>query len=112
MGNKIKITSFFDRRYNRLVKKFPSLQNELNELEKELKLNPFIGVSLGSGLYKIRLADKDKGKGKSGGFRVITYLVFQTKDTRLIYLLVIYDKSEDSTFKKDILIKLVKNILG
>jgi hypothetical protein len=37
--------------------------------------NPKLGQSLGSNLYKIRLSASDKGKGKSGGFRLITYLI-------------------------------------
>ena len=53
--------------------------------------NPESGVSLGNRCYKIRIAIASKGKGKSGGARVITYLYFQ-KAT--IYLLTIYDKSE------------------
>lgn len=42
-------------------------------------------------IYKIRLAIKSKGKGKSGGARVITYVL---TDNNEIYLLTIYDKSE------------------
>jgi mRNA-degrading endonuclease RelE of RelBE toxin-antitoxin system len=41
--------------------------------------------------YKIRLAIKSKGKGKSGGARVIPYVMTDDKE---VYLLTIYDKSE------------------
>ena len=41
--------------------------------------------------YEIRIAIKSKGKGKSGGARVITYVV---TDNNEVYLLTIYDKSE------------------
>lgn len=41
--------------------------------------------------YKIRIAIKSKGKGKSGGARVITHVqVFENN----VFLLAIYDKSE------------------
>lgn len=56
-----------------------------------LENEPKTGTPLGSDIYKIRLAVKSKGKGKSGGARVITYLVTNNKE---IYLLTIYDKSE------------------
>jgi hypothetical protein len=49
---------------------------------------------LGNNCYKIRLAIKSKAKGKSGGTRVITFL--RTKTER-IYLIDIYDKSEQTS---------------
>ena len=41
-------------------------------LEKELIKDPRLGVPLGNDRYKIRLKITSKGKGKSGGARVIT----------------------------------------
>ncbi|HBK31260.1 MAG TPA: hypothetical protein DDZ78_06515, partial [Porphyromonadaceae bacterium] len=41
--------------------------------------------------YKARIAIKSKGKGKSGGGRIIFY--FESRDD-MIVLLYVYDKSE------------------
>ncbi len=60
-------------------------------MQNQLAENPFMGVALGNDTYKIRLAVKSKGKGKSGGLRIIDY-VFKPNET--IYLLSIYDKSD------------------
>ena len=68
MAIKISFSSFFDSRVKKFIKKFPSLEDELKEFLESLKENSFVGQSLGAGLYKIRLASSDKGKGKSGGF--------------------------------------------
>ena len=84
----------FDRELKRLAKKYPSLKGEYQELIEELKENPEKGTPLGNNLYKIRLAIASKGRGKSGGARVITYL--KTKQEN-IYLLSIYDKGERDT---------------
>ncbi len=111
MNNKVIVTEFFERRAKKFLKKFKSLASELEELEKELPADPKKGIFLGADLYKIRLANKNKGKGKSGGFRVITYLLESTETSYDINLLTIYDKSEDSNITKSKLIKLVKNIL-
>lgn len=81
----------FKKEAKRLIRKFPSLKEELRELSNTLSENPTVGKSLGNDTYKIRLAIKSKGKGKSGGGRVITYLVSENKE---VYLLLIYDKSE------------------
>ena len=56
-----------------------------------LEVNPKQGIPLGKDCYKIRLAIASKGKGKSGGARVIT-CVKVVKQT--VYLLSIFDKSE------------------
>ena len=81
----------FKKEAKRLIKKFPSLKHELADLSMTLANEPEAGIPLGHNTYKIRLAIKSKGKGKSGGARVITYVV--TEDNE-VYLLTIYDKSE------------------
>ncbi len=53
--------------------------------------DPESGTALGGSTFKVRLAIKSKGKGKSGGARVITYVVTEESE---VYLLTIYDKSE------------------
>lgn len=75
MANSISYTPIFEKYYKRYSKKYRSLPDDLLQLEKQLIQNPTLGVSLGDGLFKIRLAVKSKNKGKSGGFRVITYLI-------------------------------------
>ena len=77
-----------------LLKRHRSLAKDLLKLEKELELRPNTGTGPGHGLYKVRLAIISKGKGKSGGGRVITFLV--TEDAE-VYLLSIYDKSDHDT---------------
>ena len=57
----------------------------------DLENNPAQGKPLGNHCYKIRLAIASKGKGKSGGARIIIYV--QHVDNR-VFLLTIYDKSE------------------
>jgi mRNA-degrading endonuclease RelE of RelBE toxin-antitoxin system len=110
MAININFSDPFESRVKKFVKKFPSLAQELIDFVAELKETPLMGESLGAGLYKIRLASKSKGKGKSGGFRIINYLVLQNKEDIDITVLTIYDKSEDSTMKKKILVKMVKEM--
>jgi hypothetical protein len=81
----------FLKEYKKLLKRYPSLKEDVLLLAEQLVLNPESGQSLGSNLFKVRLSIKSKGKGKSGGARVITYLVKAEKD---IFLISIYDKSD------------------
>ena len=108
--NKVYRTSIFDTDYKRFAKKFVSLPDEIQQLEKALVKQPDIGTSLGGGVYKIRIACEAKGKGKSSGFRVITYLVDERVDGTDIYLITMYDKSEESSIKTSQLKKIIKKI--
>ena len=64
----------FKKEAKRLIRKYPSLKQELFDLSVILQVSPETGTSLGDNIYKIRIAIKSKGKGKSGGARVITYV--------------------------------------
>jgi len=70
----VRVSKGFKKQAKPLLKKFPSLNHELVQLEKELIENPKTGKSIGHDLYKIRIAVKSKGKGKSGGLRVISHI--------------------------------------
>lgn len=94
----------FKKEAKRLSKKYPSLKEELAELNDTLGNKPETGTPLGNDTYKIRLAIKSKGKGKRGGGRVVTYVV---KDNKEVYLLTIYDKSEFDNVDD----KTLKNII-
>ena len=110
MKNKVIATPYFASRFKKFSKKFISLEKEIKILENQLLENPESGENLGAGLYKIRLASESKGKGKSGGFRVITYLMRETENGIEIYLITIYDKSQESSITKKDLLTLVKKI--
>jgi hypothetical protein len=56
-------------------------------------------------LYKIRVLIKSKSGGKSGGARVITYVILKNE---VIHLLSIYDKGEHDTAKVETLIQILK----
>ena len=100
MGYKIEITPNFQKEAKRLTKKYHSLRSELADLFSKLEADPFLGTPLGNDIYKIRLAVSDKGKGKSGGVRIITYV--QIYDT-MVLILSIYNKGEkDSISDKEI----------
>lgn len=84
--------------------------DEYVELQKELIANPECGDIIvgGGGIRKVRHALK--GRGKSGGVRVIYYWV---RNDGKIFLLVIYPKSKkDNLTDKEVAIlrELVKDI--
>jgi mRNA-degrading endonuclease RelE of RelBE toxin-antitoxin system len=104
----ITFTPDFRREYKSLAKKYLSLNADMQDLVAELQENPILGTSLGNNAYKIRLAISSKNKGKSGGARVITYFI--TDDNEL-YLLSIYDKSEQTDISDKALKCLIEKVL-
>jgi mRNA-degrading endonuclease RelE of RelBE toxin-antitoxin system len=97
----------FDRQLKRLAKKYPSLKNEFAKLLESLERMPEQGTSLGNNCYKIRISIASKGKGKSGGARVITNFVV-SEDT--VFLLSIFDKSEKANLTDGELLELLKYV--
>jgi len=90
-------TPTFEKSYKRLKKKYNSLGADLEEFKKEYNENQDIGIDLGEGFRKIRVAIKSKNKGKRGGARIITYDVFVKTEDKIVILVEIYDKSEVSS---------------
>jgi mRNA-degrading endonuclease RelE of RelBE toxin-antitoxin system len=105
MSYKIITIAPFDKKAKRLSKKYPSLKHEFAELIQTLEVNPTIGSKVFKNCYKIRLSIKSKGKGKSGGARIITYVII---DEKSVYLLDIFDKSEKGNISDSELRKLIK----
>ena len=107
MSYKIIAVPNFRRELKKLAKKYPSLKNDFALLLNSLEQNPEQGTPIGNNCYKIRLAIASKGKGKSGGARIITYIqVIQTT----VFLLSIYNKSEKENIDDKELTELIKLI--
>lgn len=101
---RIRLSDPFKRNLKQLAKKHISIIKDVENLFTDLANNPTLGTPLGKDCYKIRLAITSKGKGKSGGSRVITYVHISNEE---VFLLTIYDKSE----KADITVKELNTIL-
>ncbi len=107
MGYSIYYTPEFEKQLKKLSKKHKSLSKDLGALIEKLEVDPMMGTPLGNGCYKIRLTISSKGKGKSGGARVITCVIVADKE---IYLADIYDKSDQKNISDKRLKELAKEI--
>lgn len=91
-----------------LRKRHGSILDDIEELGKSLNEVPRQATPIGSGCFKVRLTIHSKGKGKSGGARVITG-VLAVRET--VHLLSIYDKSEQERLS-DVALKAILGDLG
>ena len=119
MKYRINVLRAFEREAKRLGKRYPSLRDDIKELGAEILENPHLGTDLGGGLRKIRMAITSKGRGKSGGARVITFTVVVSVAEAITFtvvvsvaeaeinLLYIYDKAERSSISKKEIAQLI-----
>ena len=102
MNYKIVTYPKFQKEFKRLAKKYPSLKSDFKKFCDDLLQNQdSIGVNLGDGKRKIRMAIASKGKGKSHGARVITYTeaIVNIGEGTLI-LFYIYDKADKESISE------------
>ena len=100
----------FERQAKKLAKHYPSFKKDLLVLLESLKANPWQGVDLGNGIRKVRMTISSKGRGKSGGARVITMNVNVDIEKMIIALLYIYDKAEMENVSDKFLQQIIKEM--
>ena len=100
----IRISDEFKTAYKRLKKKHKSLESDFERLLLSLQENPYQGVEILDDIWKIRMNITSKGRGKSGGARVIIRVRIVMDELQLLY---IYDKADfenvSDSYLRDIL---------
>jgi len=79
------------KRSKKLKKRFRNIEKDYMAFVNSIENDNDLGVHLGDNVYKVRIVNSDKNAGKSGGYRLITYLKLIENE---LYLLFIYDKSD------------------
>ena len=105
MSFNVVVTDGFKKHAKSIAKKHRSLKSDLEKLISSIEEDPLQGEPLGKDCYKVRMAITSKGKGKSGGSRVITCVKI-VKQTA--YLLNIYDKSDKENISDEELDELLR----
>ena len=108
MSYKVELSDNFRKEAKKLIKKYESLRSEITFLGTALAENPFLGTPLGNDVYKIRLSIASKGRGKSGGARIIS---FARVIGKTVYLLSIYSKGEKDSISDKKIKELMKDYL-
>ena len=105
---KVLTTRVFLRRLRQLLKTYPSVIADLAPLIALLKQGETPGDRVprvkGQPIFKVRVPNRDAQSGKSGGYRVIYYIV--TDEQRL--LLTIYSKTDQTDITPDELLRIIE----
>lgn len=110
MNVSIEIGPEFKRQFKRLAKKYHSLIDDFESWKSEILKNPLVGDDLGSGVRKVRMSIESKGKGKSGGARILMFNILIDVENMEITLLTIYDKNEISNVNDEYIKFLIENL--
>ena len=102
-------------RFYKRKKKYTKIIEDIAPITAELAKGNLVGDKLDNlklpfgDVYKVRIANSSANEGKSNGFRMIYYAVFDDK----IYLLTIYSKKDDIRVLNDNQIAiLAKNLIN
>ncbi|MBN2963563.1 type II toxin-antitoxin system RelE/ParE family toxin [Sulfurospirillum sp. T05] len=104
----VKDTSVFAKAVKNLKRKFRNIDKDWLAFVDGIKTEEDLGVYLGSGVYKARISNSDKRTGKSGGYRLISYLKLLNNE---LYLIYIYDKSDFETLSEKEIDQLILEAL-
>ncbi|MEA1955880.1 MAG: type II toxin-antitoxin system RelE/ParE family toxin [Campylobacterota bacterium] len=104
---KFETVDLFDKQFKKLSKKYNLIKNDLISFVSDFETSHQLSTRIKTNLYKTRISNSNKNKGKSAGYRVYYYV--KIEDT--IYLLSIYDKSEISMIDEKILNKYIEEII-
>jgi len=99
----------FKRQLKRLARRYRHIKSDIKPILESLENDETPGDQItgqGYTLYKVRAANTDSRKGKSGGYRVIYYLRTETH----CILVTIYSKSDQDDIAADRLAELMREV--
>lgn len=91
----VRFTPEFKRNLRALSKKYRHIRSDVQPIIEQLQTGNFAGDQIprtGHTVYKVRIRNRDLGKGKRAGYRLIYYLQTQNR----VILITIYSKTEQS----------------
>jgi mRNA-degrading endonuclease RelE of RelBE toxin-antitoxin system len=103
-------SDYFTAELKKLAKRYRGFVDDYEAFLNSLKENPLQGTEIAPNMRKIRMTINAKGRGKSGGARVITFNVLVSEKERTIALLLIYDKSDASNIKMNVVREIIKDL--
>ncbi len=105
MNYNIVVHDNFKRELKPFIKKYPSIKSDLEDLINNISTELSNADDLGNGFKKIRLNIKSKGKGKSGGARIISFETVISIDETTVLFGSIYNKTDFTSINLDVLKK-------
>jgi len=103
---RFKTVYLFDKQAKKLAKKYRNFKFDLNKFISNFEKFHSTAITIQKNLYKVRLSNSAKNRGKSSGYRIYYYLKLEDS----VYLLTIYDKSEVEMIDEKLLTDFINEI--
>ena len=98
----------YTKALKKLSKIYKNINSDVKRYLETINSKEDLGIELKSNIFKVRIANRDKNKGKSSGYRLISYLAVVENELHLLY---IYDKSKLSNItEKELDMLIIKQI--
>jgi hypothetical protein len=81
----------YQKAYKKLSKQYRQIDDDIDNFLNSISSKEDLGIELKSNIFKTRIKNSDKNKGKSAGYRLISYITLIDNELHLLY---IYDKSK------------------
>jgi len=81
----------YRKAHKKLLKQYRHLQDDIDNFLNCITSKEDLGIELKSNIFKVRVKNSDKNKGKRAGYRLTSYLAIVDNELHLLY---IYDKSK------------------
>ena len=81
----------YKKAFKKLSKTYRNIDLDIKDFLQSINTKNDLGIELKSNVFKVRIKNNDKNKGKSSGYRLISYLAVIKNELHLLY---IYDKSK------------------
>ena len=96
--------TLYKKSLKKLSKNYKNIEKDIDNFLNSIKSKNDLGIELKSNIFKARIKNSDKNKGKSAGYRLISYLAIVKNQLQLLY---IYDKSKIENLTENEIDKLV-----
>jgi len=98
-----KFTKHFTTEFRKLLKKYRHAEDDFDSFVSDFTKNHQSAKTIKANIYKARIKNSDKAKGKSAGYRTYYYVV----ENDSVYFLTIYNKSEKESIDESMLDEIV-----
>jgi mRNA-degrading endonuclease RelE of RelBE toxin-antitoxin system len=96
--------SLYKKAYKKLLKQYKHIENDMDNFFNSITSKNDLGIEIKSNIFKARIKNSDKNRGKSAGYRLISYLAIVDNEVHLLY---IYDKSKIENLTENEIDKLI-----
>ena len=99
----------YEKSFKKLSKKFKNISKDMNAFLLSVETKNDLGVELKPNIYKVRIANTNKNKGKSAEYRLLTYIALIENELHLLY---IYDKGSIGNLSESEVDAMISNALN